>query len=254
MARGVVVSHPVVYPVKAKRPTPDPLRWSLRSVAEHLPHSEVVICGHLPAWVDPAMVTHLPTDQGHRKFVNIGMNLHAALDAFRGETIYWFNDDFFVLAPVDVVPLYSRGPLGPWCQQLRKKKGAGSYHTDHDDWLRGIEGQRQILRQWGYGDDTPCTDLHVPMPVVADELAETLDRVTSTNPDHPHGHFRMIYGAGRDVVEMDDPKPASVKKRIDEWPHPYISTSVRTWSRGTIGSQLRDRFPHPSPYERKEGR
>lgn len=112
-----------------------------------------------------------------------------------------------------------------------------------------MEGQRQILRQWGFGDDTPCTDLHVPMPVVVDELVETMERVTATNPDHPHGKFRTIYGADRDSVTQKDVKPASLTRRLDAHPSPYLSTYVKTWLRGTVGRQLRDRFPDPSPYE-----
>ena len=246
------MSRPVVYPVRTgRRPDPDHLRWSIRSVAANLPHSEIVIVGVLPDWVDPETVTHIPTVQGRRKFENIGVNLHAALDVFRGETIHWFNDDFYVLSPVTEVPLIDRGPMGPFCQSLRKHKAAGSYSTDHDDYLRGMEGQRQILRSWGFDDDTPCVDLHVPIPVDVDRCVDILERTTAANPGHPHGHFRMLYGAGLPSVRSKDVKYSSKSKRIDNWPSPFISTFLAVWQRGVAGAQLRERFPTPSPYEKE---
>lgn len=244
------MTAPVVIPVReGRRSEPDHLRYVLRSLA-NLAHGGVVIAGHRPAFIDPTSVTHLPTVQGHRKFVNIGANLWAALDALDG-VFYWFNDDMYLLESVNEVELFDKGPMGPQHEDLRKRRAAGAGHsTEYADYLRGMEGQRQILRQWGYDDDTPSFDLHVPMPVDVARCREVLDRVTATNPDHQHGHFRTLYGAGLPSTTIADPKPSSLTYDLGSHEAPWFSTHQRTWLRGLAARQIRDLFPDPSVYER----
>lgn len=243
----------VVYPVRrGRRRDPDHLRWSIRSL-RNLPHSNVVIVGQLPDWIDPATVSHIPTDQGRHKFVNIGMNLQAALDsADVTDRFVWFNDDFYVLRPVDCVELHDRGPMGPFCEKLRVAKHyQASYSTEHREYLAGMASQRSILLEWGYTDDLPFCDLHCPIPIDKDRCRDVLARTIDTKPDHQLGHFRGLYGAGLPSTYLEDSKTKSRNRhyKLSDHPDPYFSTYVRTWL-GPVGAQIREMFPDPSPYER----
>jgi hypothetical protein len=226
----------IAYVAGTRRPSPDPLVWSLRTMAYHYPVDRVYIAGGLPRALDPNMVHHLPTAQRGHKWGNLAENLRAIVASDIGDTFIYMNDDFFVVADVDSIPLMDRGPLDAYCETLRERGGA-----DHQEFVVGMRAQRDLLRQWGY-IDPPCTDLHAPQPTDKARMAELLERVARDHPDHPVGHWRALYGAGLDSVTIRDPKHRG------EITGTYWSSSPQSW-RDTEGQWIRDRYWRPSPWE-----
>ena len=86
------------------------LRYSLRSLV-NLPHRQVYISGYCPSWVKN--VIYIATDQeGNDDLDNSNHNLIcAAIREDLSDNFILMNDDFFIMAPADVVPPMHQGSL-----------------------------------------------------------------------------------------------------------------------------------------------
>lgn len=85
------------------------LRYSLRSL-QNMPHERVWLVGHKPAWVTG--VEHIPNrSNGSSPQHNATSHLLAACDAVPAERFVVFNDDFYVMEPIEHIPALHAGPL-----------------------------------------------------------------------------------------------------------------------------------------------
>src|SRR5688572_14976620 len=99
----------IVFPIRASGRT-DELRYSLRSLV-NLPHDRVWIAGHRPEWVSKE-VGHIAVHQlgGTTKYERSLANLLAACSHPEvSDEFVRFDDDFFVMVPMDRVPLLHQG-------------------------------------------------------------------------------------------------------------------------------------------------
>lgn len=227
----------VAYPLAVKRPRPDPMIYSLRTLWHHVGVDRVFVAGGKPLMLDYDFgeVYHLPVPEAYDKWKHIGQNLEAVLASDISEDFLWMNDDFFVTQDAPEIPLYS-------FRTIRDR-------VDYDktaEWHRGMKSQYEILKAWGYPDDTPCTDLHVPIVLNKTRLKDLLDRVKAEFPDHPIGHFRMLYGAGLEATPIQDHKIKSQDLPDPSWT--FISTNPNSW-KGPTGKLIRDRYWRKSPWE-----
>lgn len=234
----------VVYYVKNGERN-DELALSLRSLA-HFPHRRVHIVGHTPRWVKN--VNSIPGNRLTRAsgWANGLDNVHLT-SRYRGpmtDKVVIFNDDFIVLEPVDVMPLYYRGGLEEHVLTLDLDASWGESMIATLDRLESI----MDIKPLSY-------ELHIPMPVHRNLLAAALswghDSVVRT-PD-PALQWRSLYGnflrmhRGVTGVQRNDVK---VKSR-DHGPivtRDFLSTSDRTWRRPRVQSAIRGRIPRASRY------
>jgi hypothetical protein len=153
----------------------------------------------------------------------------------------YFNDDFYVLRPVDGPPACHRGPLeallGP--EKARRRLGGSSYRGGRRDTAR-------LLAELGIEDPLAYDALHLPMVFGKAKLAEALELGSGV----PALHYRTLYGnlAGRPGIQHANVKisdRATVPKA--EWD--FVSTNTRAFEGGRVGVIIRDLFPDPSPYE-----
>lgn len=145
------------------------LRYSLRSVARHLPHERLVIVGHLPAWVRGAV--HVPAWDIHEHPVaNTLHKLQVAVESgVLGEHFLLMNDDFLLLRDMDaddpavvcgtLQQRITQGPIGadPYYDLLnaamRRLRKAGieeplNYDV-HAPLPMHCTGVRAMLKRWG---------------------------------------------------------------------------------------------------------
>ncbi len=213
------------------------LRFSLRSL-RNLPHDKVWIAGHIPKWV--VGVGRIPTVQKGSKWANAYGNIKAAcLHPEVAEEFVYFNDDFFVLRPIDAMPVYHRGPLRPLVDLQRRKRVGESY-------AGGRAGTYRLLASLGYANPIAYEPIHVPMPFQKAKLLETL----GAGADVPALHYRTLYGNQHAIGGQPYPnvKISDTQKRpSQDWG--FVSTSARSFDRGRVGQMLRALFPDPSPYE-----
>lgn len=212
------------------------LRYSLRSLAAHLPHERVWIAGHRPAWVSAA-VGHIDATQTGSRFQNSTGNLRAACEHpdVADEFVY-FNDDFFVMQDVDQVPVLHRGPL----DDVIAATGSSLYR-------RGAVGTQLHMQRLGLAEEGPLYsyEIHAPLPVVKAGMLEALDAGRGLPVLHKrtlYGNLCRIGGEQADDVKVkayDDAGPAG----------PFLSTSDAAFAAGTVGKRIREAFADPCRYE-----
>lgn len=197
----------------------DALRFSLRSLA-NLPHHRVFMAGYMPPWV--RNVTHVPVHRRNNKFVSIEENLRAAVShSAIGENAVYFNDDFYIMEPIDEVPVLHDG----WAADYKR--------TGELMWR--MKKTIQVL-----GGAVPPTsyELHVPLPIVTERVWKLMEEI-------PHGvMWRTWYGNMAHIggIQIND-----VKSRDGTiHPGPFLSTSPKafTW----VKEHLEDALPQGGPY------
>ncbi|WP_037870681.1 hypothetical protein [Streptomyces sp. SPB074] len=211
------------------------LRYSLRSLA-HLPHARVWIAGHCPSWVRG--VGRIPVPPRATKYQSSTANLRAAAEHPEvAEGFLYFNDDFFIMRPLDRMPVLHRGPLAR-VEAYYATRGRGRY-------LRGLRETRVLLAQLGH--HRPLSyELHVPMPMRKAQVLETLDTGAHLEVLHKRTLYGMMHQLGG--REISDPK---ILTRGPAFPRsvPFLSTLPDSFAHGQVGAHIRARFPEPGPYE-----
>jgi hypothetical protein len=196
-----------------------PLRYSLRSLG-NLPHRRVIVAGSCPSWVKN--VTRVPVHRGSGKFDNIERNLRAALDLpdLADEVVY-MNDDFFIMEPIDRVPLVHGGPCSTWkpADELRRRF-------------------RKTIQVLGGGDPNRYDGTHCPFPLVTEQARWWISRM-------PEGLlWRTWYG---NVAGLGGERTHDVKSRDGKpIPGPLLSTSAKAIT--TLKHYLEETLPKESPY------
>ena len=211
----------VVY-VVAEEPRNEELRYSLRSL-KNVPHDKVWIAGHVPEW---ARVHGVPSPQpnNRNRWENSTSNLQAALAEEVSEHFLFFNDDFFILEPVDGFPPRHLGPI-------QKQTWPEMAAVD------------ALLKSTGI--PAPLNyELHTPMEMVVWRAREALQIVDRTGT---HRHKRTVYG---NLAAIGGESLADVKVHgLGKTPSGALtSTNSTSWD-GVAGKRIREMFPEPSEYE-----
>ncbi|MFD7516083.1 hypothetical protein ACFV85_14950 [Streptomyces niveus] len=212
------------------------LRYSLRSLAAHLPHDRVWIAGHRPAWVS-GDVGHIPTTQQGSRFRNSTGNLRAACEhPDVSEEFAYFNDDFFVMEPADEVPRWHRGPLDAVIASTRSSL-----------YRRGAQATALLMSRMRLDTDGPLLsyEMHAPMVVTKAGMLQALDAGAGL----PVLHKRTLYG---NMQQLGGDQADDVKVRtLDDGPPDaaFWSTSDAAFTGGRIGVLIRAAFPDPCRYE-----
>lgn len=218
----------------------DELRYSLRSVAVNMPHTQVWIIGHKPEWV--RNVQWVPTAQvSSNKYVNTLRNWNAALHhPGIADNFVLFNDDFYCMTPGKPATPMHRGTISGMLSALKYKT------TRNGDYLHQINTCREYLI--GRGLDEPLSyELHIPMPFHKPTAADIL----TTLPHEPttYGYVkRSIYGNLANIGgnQMQDVRPL----RHGYWTWDWLSSNDDSFKPGLrTRLYLEHRFPKPCPYE-----
>jgi hypothetical protein len=218
----------------------DELRFSLRSL-RHLPHGRVWIAGHAPSWISDE-VGVIPREQNERdKHTRAKWNLLAGLEApGLSPSVYLFNDDFYVMAPVLDVPIVHLGLIS---QVL-----ATRYQGVNSRYVMGMRSTRRRLIALGLGEPL-CYETHTPMLVVRARLAALMREPWYA----PLIQERSMYGnlealGGREVADTKV-YGAPVPDPLWNERMPFLSSSDSTFRlvAPALGRIFRDR----SPYERR---
>lgn len=211
------------------------LRYSLRSLAAHLPHDRVWIAGHRPGWVS-GDVGHIPTTQQGSRFRNSTANLRGACEHEDvSDEFAYFNDDFFVMEPADEVPSWHRGPLADVIAATRSSL-----------YRRGAQATALLMSRMRLDTGEQLSyEVHAPMVVDKALMLQTLDAGAGL----PVLHKRTLYG---NMHQLGGEEVADVKVRaLGEGPPDAVfwSTSDAVFAVGRIGALIREAFPDPCRYE-----
>lgn len=221
------------------------LRHSLRSLA-NTPVDEVWIVGDVPSWV--RNVHALPLEPQPEKFANQRASLTAVVnDPELPETFTLFNDDHFVVEPLDLLPAFH---LGHWNAYMARQLRQGQ--NPMNTWWRGVCETADWMCTQGHPNPR-VYEAHTPLTFNKAKLAEVLEAY----PQDRRFCVGMTYdltgagGTGFRGINVKCKTDDEYRLKTGIAPRtPFLSSTDDPFQRGLIGAHIRGMFPDPSPFER----
>lgn len=217
------------------------LKYSLRSVEENWPYKNVWFYGGCPNDLEPDYHVKI-TQNAPSKWENVrNMTLEVCKNDDITEDFWLFNDDFFIMEPInDFKPRYD-GTLTSKIQQIRDKR-----YGEDSEWSKNLGKLQKLLKK--HGKSEYCYAIHEPMLINRKKMLEVLEKF----PNEPMQ--RALYGNWWDIggEQEDDPKyampePSNIADELIK--HDVISTSDDSFDGGYVGRWLRNKFKNPSRFE-----
>ena len=217
----------------------DEIIYSLRSVEKNFPHGKIWIYGGKPEGIEPDEYVYYE-QEGENRYWKVRNTIEKICHNDNVSDQFWlFNDDFFILEPVDNIPLWADGTIEQRTERIRQK-----HNGRKSDYAQRLDKTAEHLREKEL--PTMCYAVHVPMLVDRKVALEVLEAF----PDDPM--FRCLYGNWVD----DEPTIESDVKIVEKAPMPkgvqLLSTDDQVWRRRTRES-MQELFPSPSRWEVRQG-
>jgi hypothetical protein len=213
------------------------LRYSIRSVVKNTNYSNIWVVGYRPSWYVGNFVEVLNVKN---KFINISNCTKAIADigAITDDFVL-MNDDFFFLKYRNSMPVFHGGSLK---DKIDKYSVLGA--RKYAELLR--KTYKDLLRQ-GIKDPLDY-DLHVPMPMNKQLLANSIDKAYF--PRSGYGNLNNIGGELIADVKTYSSKSILRSRSFDfkKEDAEFISTEDKSFQE-VYELVLKDMFPEPSQYE-----
>lgn len=214
----------------------DELRYSLRTL-KNIPHDKVWFFGGEPSGLKPDRQVTLQ-QQGVSVWSRVSWTLEQVCKNKEvSDDFILFNDDFFVMKPIDELPPYFDMTLYKRCQQIRKRRGG-----QHSIYEQNLMRLREMLmsehkKTYNYA-------VHVPMVINKKKALEVLGKYRRMPM------FRSLYGNYWNIggEQLTDCK--IVKKDIEPSEDAvFLSTSEASFAHGKVGEYIRSQFTEECEYE-----
>lgn len=210
------------------------LRYSLRSL-QNVKHGQVWVFGGAPSWLNTESVKFCPNPQSGTPYQSTRSHIAAACNHPEvSDPFTLWNDDFYAMQSVGVVPRMHRGPLGEMIE--------GAPRTP---WWKGMRDGARLLQVMDIKDPL-CYDIHAPLIVHKAAMLAAISLAKKSTDAFP---LRTVYGnmTGLGGTRIKDPK---ILRRSDPFPRgPWLSSQDNLFL-STAEPVLRYTFPDPSPYEK----
>lgn len=211
------------------------LRYSLRSLV-NIPHGEVHIVGGWPSWVRG--VNTIAVESFRDKQTSAVNNLIAACqNPGISDPFLVLNDDFYIMAPMDKVPVLHLGPMDQVIEAHRFGSAYRNAMQKTADRLRTLDVPQALVSY----------ETHTPMLIdkVGMLLALSLGKGI-------HGlHNRTMYGnlEGLGGIQTSDVKVYRGTRGQDYREWSLLSTSDQVFKFHPVGRHIKSTFPDPCSYE-----
>lgn len=215
------------------------LRYSIRSVVNNLPNSNVWVIGYKPDWYSGNFMS-VP-DVGN-KFDNIynALTSMSKNDEISNDFVL-MNDDFFVTDKMDSIPIMHGG-------LLKDKIDAYNEIVRNSLYVRILKSTLDHLIEVGVSNPIDY-DIHVPMPMNREQISKLTRR--KLFPRSIYGNLANI--GGQQITDVKTYTPGSVmSSRSNDFTTsglPFISTEDKSF-KIVYEEVLRDMFPDKSEYEK----
>lgn len=229
------MKHDIVYILKNDIDDAE-LIYSIRSVCQNFPYNKIWFAGGMPEHIKPDEYMYINQD-GHNKWEKVSYSLKKICKNDEITEDFWlFNDDFFIMQPIDDFPAAVRGTMHHRIVGLKQKHQYSGY-------IGKLERTENLLRNRCY--DTLDYALHVPMLINRAKALETLKEF-----DLPM--FRCLYGNHHKIggVIMDDVKIYDLDKE-PTGEEIMLSTTDKSFKNGKVGPYIRSQFPDKCKYEER---
>lgn len=227
----------IVYILKADV-EPDEIRFSIRSVCRNFPYRKIWFFGGKPEGIEPDMFK--PVNQkGTESWRKVTYTIEQVCGTPGVTDDFWlFNDDFFIMKPLEDLPPLYNGTLLERIEELRSRyPGAQSLYS-----IRLMRARAQ-LEEVDY--TTLNYAVHVPMLINKKKALRTIRKF----PRSPM--FRSLYGNMWDVGGINRPDVKIFDNETEPDPDcDLLSTGDTSFREGKVGEFIRSRFPEPCRYEK----
>lgn len=228
----------IVIPVR-RGENNEELRYCLRSIAENLPHRNIIITGYKPKWITG--VTYIASDpRSENKYVRVGKNIAAAVEW--PETSEWFtlfNDDMFVLERMEDIQMTHRGYMISMIKTTMPPQQRESMLLTYNV-LKHMEIEKPLN-----------FEVHAPMMINKADMLAVILKIRRGDFSESALQLRSMYGNMKDLkgMEIADPKISRRDLFAYDPEFPIISTTDESFNHGLAGEEIRARFPHKCRYE-----
>jgi hypothetical protein len=235
----------IVYLVKEAHNNPE-LQYSLRSL-QNIPHDNVHFVGFTPRWVRGINSIPYraipPGPEKHQKWwISWKMLRHACIDPDISDEFILFNDDFFVMQPIDEVPMLHRGQISGVVDPYRKRVKFNKY-------VAAMIETQEMLRMME--KTTLCYEMHTPMVIdkhkmtTAMEIAEAVMRpgLAHINKRSFYANYWEVGGTSAADIKVDSARPNFDQNSV------FLSTTEQSFATKPVGAFIRKTFPDSSVYE-----
>lgn len=227
----------MMYLFKKNSSDGEELKYSLRSIQQNFVGDiKPVVIGDKPTWY---IGDHIASsNQPGAKYRNILRNTLVGLHALYSEgTVYYSDDDYFLMDPVSSVELAYWGPLDEHVADVVK------YHGDEHAYSKHMKSTQAYIDSAA----AQSFELHRPMPVRTDLAYHAL--LKAWEQQDPIPFWRTVYGnvalnEGISCFKVNDGRVDSPGRDGVPW----LSTSDNHW-RGRWGQTIRETFTTPSRWE-----
>ena len=224
----------VVYILKRELDT-DELKYSLRSVEKNFPINRVWFIGGQPKGFQN--IVRLQHEQiGNCKWELIRSSMWKAINAEDlTEEFFLFNDDFFIMKPVDTDSFinFVDGTLSRRIDELHTEHGMNPY-------CRTLFKLEQELRTMH--EPTMNFDVHLPMLLNKEQVKATLYKCSSPQMRSAIGNLNRLPFVIHPDVKVYDLESVPTDET-------YLSTNDDTFDKGKVGKYIRETFATKSRFE-----
>lgn len=224
----------LIYILKADIETEE-LKYSLRSVEQNFPINRVWFVGGQPEGLEPDI--RLKHDQvGNSKWEMIRSSMWKAVSDERlSEDFFLFNDDFFVMEPVDTDSFrnFVDGTLERRIDELHSESGMNPYTRT----LFKLEQELKTMHE-----PTMNFDVHLPMLLNKEQVRSTLYKCSSPQMRSAIGNINRLPFVIHPDVKVYDLESVPVNET-------YLSTNDDTFRKGNVGKYIRETFTTKSRFE-----
>lgn len=224
----------LIYILKADIDT-DELKYSLRSVEKNFPINRVWFVGGQPKGLEPDI--RLKHEQiGNCKWELIRSSMWKAVNAEDlTDDFFLFNDDFFVMKPVDTDSFrnFVDGTLERRIDELHSESGMNAYTRT----LFKLEQELKTLHE-----PTMNYDVHLPMLLNKEQVRSTLYKCSSPQMRSAIGNINRLPFVIHPDVKVYDLESVPTDET-------YLSTNDDTFQKGKVGKYIRETFSKKSRFE-----
>jgi len=192
------------------------LKYSIRSVVESFPDSNIWVVGGKPDWY---VGNYIEVHQIHTKYKNAVENLKMICSSPQiSNKFVLMNDDFYIIKKINNIGTFHGGYLLNKINLYQKLNGNSNY-------TRKLNATYKRLKAIGI-DDPLDYELHVPMVMEKQKLQEVLDKNDQFLWRSMYGNIFKVGGSEMQDVKVYTSGPLVFKSynlNIDN--HTYLSSA-----------------------------
>jgi len=216
------------------------LRYSIRSIVDSFPDSNIWVVGGRPDWY---VGKHTQTNQNDHKYKNAIENLHAICDSKEiSDTFILMNDDFYIVKKIDNILNYHGGPLLEKINKYQKINPNSNY-------TRKLAATYKKIKSLGI-DDPLDYELHVPMIMEKDKLKHVLSYGDNFLWRSIYGNLFGVVGEQMEDVKVYVKGPLVLKSyNLNKENHTYLSSADSSFDI-ILKTILKDKFNKKTKHEK----